>query len=468
MRVRIIVVLLVSVSLLLTACSGATPTSEHSTTSKQVSSSTQTQGTQTTTMQTSQTNTQQASQTAQASKTTTTQTSQKAPANITTFSSIQEGTLHRFYFLIEGLDGRNVVADGHIQLQIFDDSNTSLYLKEFDVKASEYVDYQFKLTGQSIGKAYEWRVPNSDIKKGISSMGWGRGVLTFIALDGKRLTAEDKTIQIPVYTDAELKRMSEDGYAKSATVSTLVAQDSAFEVGLTSFGFFTMYSYGKAERLLRADLSVVAKTGGYFWDTDAKLIDTSGKQYGASYKSEFDGGQLAANTTRIGYILFENIPEDVHISKITVEDYVFDFQQNRAYTVSQLAEEQYSKSSVAVNQKVAKGVFEVTVSRAGFFSSDNKEYFRVDMQVTNRGTSSEYFLPSGMVILDGQGHQYEKSYEGTLDTFSQMYPGVTKGGYVLFTGLPKTAGSVRLVFELGHDARYAAYVFEYGISVLGQ
>jgi len=277
----------------------------------------------------------------QTPKTTPIQVVQKnPPANITTFSSAKEGELNRFYFLLEGSDGRNVSSDGHVQLQIFDDSNNSLYLEEFDVKASEYVDYQFKLTGQSIGKAYEWRVPVSDIKKGISTIGWGRAVLTFTTLDGRKLTAEDKTIQIPVYTDDELKQMAEAEYAKGA---------------------------------------------------------------------------------------------------------------------------------ITLSQKLSKGKFEITVTGAGFFSpyewGERKEYFRVDMEVRNIGSEADYFSPSGMVILDNQGNQYEQSYGGSLDTFSQIYPNVTKKGYVLFESVPKTIGSAKLAFQLGYDAQYKPYLFEYDIPL---
>lgn len=307
----IIAILLVSVSIILSACS--------STTSQQPSSTIQNQQTTTTHTQVSHEN---------------------SPANITTFSSAQEGTLNRFYFLLEDADGKNLSADGHVQLQIFDDSGTSLYSNEFDVKASEYVDYQFKLTGQYMGKAYEWRVPVSDIKKGISSIGWGRAVLTFNTVDGKELTAEDKTIQIPTYTDDELKQMAEAEYTN--TVSTL-------------------------------------------------------------------------------------------------------------------------------RQTISKGNFEITVTGAGFFSpyeyGARKEYFRVDTEVRNVGSEADYFSPSGMVILDNQGYQYELSYGGSLDTFSQIYPNVTKKGYILFKGVPKTLGSAKLMFQLGYDAQFKQYLFEFNIPV---
>ena len=267
-------------------------------------------------------------------------TSKYSPANINLFASAKEGEVIRFYFLLEDANGRNTPGDGHVKVEIFDDLNNSLYYKEFDVKASEFVDYQFKLTGQGIGKAYEWRVPISEIKKGVSSFGFGRAVLTFVTPDGKELHAEDTTVQIPTYTEEEL---------------------------------------------------------------------------------------------------------------------------------TQMAEEEYNKNAITVNKKIRKGNFEVTVTKAGFFSpyewGKKKQYFRVDMEVKNVGSESDYFSPSGMAIIDNQGNQYESTFGGTLDTFSKIYPGVTKKGYVLFEEVPTSATSVKLVFELGYDENFNPYLFEYNIDL---
>ena len=267
-------------------------------------------------------------------------TSKYSPANINLFASAKEGEVIRFYFLLEDEDGRNTPGDGHVKVEIFDDLGNSLYYKEFEVKASEFVDYQFKLTGQGIGKAYEWRVPISEIKKGVSSFGFGRAVLTFVTPDGKELRAEDTMVQIPTYTEEEL---------------------------------------------------------------------------------------------------------------------------------TQMAEEEYNKNAITVNKKISKGNFEVTVTKVGFFSpyewGEKKQYFRVDMEVKNVGSESDYFSPSGMAIIDNQGNQYESTFGGTLDTFSKIYPGVTKKGYVLFEEVPTSASSVKLVFELGYDANFNPYLFEYNIDL---
>jgi hypothetical protein len=259
-------------------------------------------------------------------------------ANIATFTAVKEGAQYRFYFLLEDINGANTAAAGKVKVRVFDDVNSTLYVDEFDVKSSDYVDYQFKLTGQEMGKAYEWRTPASQIKKGVASM-WGTAQLTFVTSDGTEIQAEDKTMNIPTYTQEELAQMAEVEYAKTATV---------------------------------------------------------------------------------------------------------------------------------VNKKLSKGSFEVTVEKIGFVNitkySTTTQYLRVDMIVKNVGSESEYFSPSGMVLLSGQGKQYESAYGGTLDTYSQIYPGITKDGYVLFEDVPTTETGLKLIFELGYDANYDQYTFQYQLT----
>ncbi|RLI95459.1 MAG: hypothetical protein DRO90_00290 [Candidatus Altiarchaeales archaeon] len=397
-------------------------------------------------------------------------TSKYSPANINLFASAKEGEIIRFYFLLEDANGRNTPGDGHVKVEIFDDLNNSLYYKEFDVKASEFVDYQFKLTGQGIGKAYEWRIPISEIKKGVSSFGFGRAFLTFVTPDGKELHAEDTTVQIPTYTEEELTQMAEEEYNKNAKEVSLELEDDNFKVKIIRYGLFTDYSsFASSESILRVDLEVEAKQTGSFYTYKSKLIDSNGNQYERSYKSKFEGGNLEEGIKRTGYIAFENVPKNIDISKIIIEDYIFDLKNRRAYTYEQLAEEEYNKNAITVNKKIRKGNFEVTVTRGGFFSpyewGKRKQYFRVDMEVKNVGSRSTYFSPSGMAIIDDQRNQYERSFGGTLDTFSKIYPGVTKKGYVLFEEVPTSVTSVKLVFELGYDENFNPYLFEYNIDL---
>lgn len=153
-----------------------------------------------------------------------------------------------------------------------------------------------------------------------------------------------------------------------------------------------------------------------------------------------------------------------------IDDSVWGLPTYSEEELAQLNEEAFFKTSVAINKKLSKGNFEVTVTRVGFFTplvtrGDEKEYFRIDMEVKNIGSEKEYFSPSGLAVLDNQENQYEKEYGGTLDTFSQMYPSVKKSGYILFERVPKTSQNIKLVFELGHDGNYDPYSFEYNIPL---
>ena len=154
--------------------------------------------------------------------------------------------------------------------------------------------------------------------------------------------------------------------------------------------------------------------------------------------------------------------------KLRAEDATIQIPTYTDEELEQMAEEEYGKTAIVVNKKISKGKFEVTVTKAGFFSpyewGERKEYLRVDLEVKNVGSESDYFSPSGMAILDNQGSQYESTFGGTLDLFSQIYPGVTKKGYTLFGNVPKTLSTIKLVFELGYDKDYKPYLFKYDIQ----
>ena len=390
-----------------------------------------------------------------------------SPINILEFGAPAEGELIRFYFILEDQDGRPIPGSGNVTITILDDIEDVLYHSEFDVAVSQFVDYEFRLTGQAIGKAYELRVPKTDIKKGVASL-WGTAVLTFLTTDGKHLTAENNTVDIPTYSEEELIELAEEDYRKSAQPLILQAEDENFLVNLTKIGFYTPYTFFDTRGLaLRADIEVLAKKSEYFWSSDTHVIDSDGVQHEVSYNSTFEFGDLQQGAIKRGYLLFDDVPDTGEIVMITINEYVFDLVGDRAYTYKQRAEENYEDSAAILNQTLTKGKFEVIVERAGFFTDYEKggvTRFRVDMKHKNVGAEPEYFFTS-MFLLDELGNQYESTYGGTLDTFGEVYPGVTKGGYVLFEDVPDTAGLLNLVFELGHDANYNPYQFKYQIDL---
>ena len=86
------------------------------------------------------------------------------PQNIDKFNEVKEGDLFRFYFTFNDRTGH----DGLLFFKIVDESKRGLYAANFDVKSDQFFDYVYGLTGVSIGKAYEWKIPYSKIQKGTS------------------------------------------------------------------------------------------------------------------------------------------------------------------------------------------------------------------------------------------------------------------------------------------------------------
>ena len=125
---------------------------------------------------------------------------------------------------------------------------------------------------------------------------------------------------------------------------------------------------------------------------------------------------------------------------------------------------------IQINKKLSKGDWEITVTKVGYYNptvqyGEEKEYLRVDMIVKSIAHQREYFSPSGMIILDNSNNQYEKEYGGSLETYSEIYPGVTKEGYILFKAPPRTVKSANLIFEAGHDQNYRGIDYQYEFTL---
>ncbi|MCK5047713.1 MAG: hypothetical protein KAS22_14095, partial [Candidatus Heimdallarchaeota archaeon] len=183
-------------------------------------------------------------------------TSSKPPVNINRFASATEGEFIRFYFLLESEDGENAIGNGQVKIEILDDLENILYKDEFDIKKSEFVDYQFQLTGTGMGKAFEWRVASNNIEKGISSFGFGKAVLTFISEDLRTMSAEDTLVQIPTYSEEEIEAMQEEEYEKKAISLNKKQSKGSFEVTVTKAGFFDKNEWGTLKNYFRVDMEV--------------------------------------------------------------------------------------------------------------------------------------------------------------------------------------------------------------------
>ena len=390
------------------------------------------------------------------------------PASIVEFSSADEGELIRFFFQIQDSNGNRIPANGQVNFKIMDNSDKVLYQKDFSVSSSQYIEYEFKLTGQSVGKVYEWRVPIKDIKKGISN--YGKAEIKFKS-DGKELTKIDEYVSIPSLSEEEISQISEDEYQQNAIDLNLAINDDGLNIIVKKYGFFTTYSYSGSEDQYRVDIILENKgEETYFRGYGSVLLDDKGNQYESAYGGTLSSEDLKSGVTKSGYLLFEDVPKDVSASKIQIgDDYIFDIKNSKAYTPEQMFEEEYNKNKIVYEKSISKGDFQVDVKSFGFYKtksySSTEENFRIDFFVKSKGSESEYFSPSSMSILDSEGNQYEKGYGGTLDTFKSMFPNTKQEGYVIFEDVPKTITSAKLVFELGHDSNWNSHVFEYSLPV---
>ena len=169
------------------------------------------------------------------------QTSTSTAVNIKTFMSVKEGDLTRFYFLLEDINSQNTVSDGHVEIIIYDVMDHTLYNDEFDVSSSDFVDYEFQLTGTGIGKAYEWRIETSDIEKSYSRLEWGRALLTFVTSEGGSMSAEYELVEIPIYNEEEIETIQEELYDENAVSFNEKITKGNFEVTVNKAGFFYKY-----------------------------------------------------------------------------------------------------------------------------------------------------------------------------------------------------------------------------------
>jgi len=233
------------------------------------------------------------------------------PTNIKEFSIVNDGEVMRLFFFLENSQGQNTIGDGEANLQIKDSANKTVFTQQFNFRAIEFVDYQFILTGQKMGKAYEWRLNQKDITKGISKTGTAELIIT--TLSGNVMKATDSYIQIPSYTEEEIKQMYSDQFNKNAIISGEVIKKGNFEVTLVKYGFFTHLKYdtlGDEVTDFRVDLKIknIASEKDSFRSYDAVILSGT-NQYERSYNSKLESSDIYPGIVKEGYIIFEDIPE---------------------------------------------------------------------------------------------------------------------------------------------------------------
>ena len=242
-----------------------------------------------------------------------------SPASIVEFSSANEGELIRFFFQLQDSSGRKIPANGQVNFKILDNSNNVLYEKDFSVTSSQFIEYEFKLTGQSVGKVFEWRVPIKEIKKGTSS--YGKAEMAFES-GGKKLSATNEFVTIPSLSEEEIAKMHEEDYDKSKIVAEKTFSNNNFKIEVNSFGFYKVDSYSGIEEYFRIDFSVknIGSGSEYFSPSGMAIIDVQGNQYDAAYGGTLDiFKKMFPNTKQEGYVLFEEVPKTITSAKLIFE-----------------------------------------------------------------------------------------------------------------------------------------------------
>jgi len=234
------------------------------------------------------------------------------PTNINTFDCADEGEIIRFYFLLEDIDGDSTPGDGQANLQIKDSSDKIVFTQNFSFKSSDFVDYQFKLTGQKIGKAYEWRVDKKDIQKGISDT--GTADLTLTVASEKVLKSTVDYVRIPIYSEEEIIEIYDEQYNKNAKINGEVVKKGNFEITLVKYGFYTHLKYdtwGDEVTDFRVDLKIknIGSEKDSFSTYDAVIVSGS-NQYEMSFSnSKLDSSDIYPEIIKEGYLIFEDIPD---------------------------------------------------------------------------------------------------------------------------------------------------------------
>jgi len=236
---------------------------------------------------------------------------------IQTFSYAEEGDLIRFYFILQNSAGAKTICGGQANFSIVDDQENEVYSSNFSVNTNDFVDYMFQLTGQEMGKAYEWRIEKSDLKKGYSQ--WGTAKIEF-STTSKKLTSETPFMDIQPYAKEEIEKIDDEKFSKIATTIGQNISKGNFSVTVERAGFVSKSDYTGKKDYLRVDIKV--KNNGSekeYFSTSGMVIIAGNKQYESSWL----GGTLTFSDMypgieQEGYILFE-VPKTVTDMKLVFE-----------------------------------------------------------------------------------------------------------------------------------------------------
>lgn len=245
---------------------------------------------------------------------------QKSNLTIEMFEGVKEGDSIRFYFVLSDRQGH----DGQAHLKILDNVGTVLFEEGFEVRANDYTDYMYALTGTTIGKAYEWYVRFGEIKKGIGdALGYGKAQFQFTT-GGKELNAK-ASVEIPSFSEKETIAVYENRYMKTSTLVDQKVVKGDFEVTLVRLGYYRHLQYetfGDEVTDFRVDIKVknIGSEEETFGTYNAAIVIGS-SQYDASFGSKLDVYNMRPGVIREGYLLFETPTTLSGIGQVIVGSY---------------------------------------------------------------------------------------------------------------------------------------------------
>ena len=328
-----------------------------------------------------------------------------------------------------------ISEDGTVSITIFDDTEEILYSNEFSVKKNNFGKFNLVLTGQEF-LAHAWEISTSDLKKGIGM--FGTATLVFTDINGKKFTSET-SVNIPQLSNTELTSKSQTDFLKTATPINLILENDGLEIELKSGGMFTHLQYdtwGDKVNDYRIDIVIKNKSNeSITFSPFGSFIQTNDeRQFDSNTFGTIEYGKILSGSTIEGYILFDVDDNLGKIKSIIINDYIFDLENNQAYTFEEMREKEYENNSINIGKSIDRGSFEITLVKVGKYSKTNYsktvDGFRADFIIENVWQEAGY-IPVDIVLLDGNGNQFDKSYHSEIE-YKKIQPGIKYAGYAFF------------------------------------
>lgn len=280
---------------------------------------------------------------------------------------------------------------------------------------------------------------------------------------------------------------------ESAQKLSLSADNDEYSVSLVRMGFYNGSYHGEYDVVMRVDFTITRKSEDVteylsIPFSGVKLADSEENLYNASqisdYHTGFAGTIFKDNDTRKGLLAFENVPSDVEVSKISMSDFIFDLENDKAGNFDEIPEQEYQSSKIVLNPPISysqssgeQGPYTFSFYSWGFYEPydwnepkilEREKYLRIDISLSNDedGTRAG-FENFDVYFIDDEGKHYENVwggyYDGKLrDDIGLVAPGTTREGFYLFN---VTDTSSLSEFRLEYDLTNNRGSFTFGFVI---